>query len=64
MACGLALVYTAKTQDFPALQQRIDSGDLVDINSVKSANDLMNALFVFNDAGERAYAADRIIRFL
>src|SRR5450631_1455576 len=64
VACGLALVYTAKTQDFPALQPKLDSGELVDINSVKGANDLMNALFVFNDAGERAYAADRVYTFL
>ena len=63
VACGFALVYTAKTQDFPALQQRLDSGELVDINSVKSANDLLNTLFVFNDAGERAYAAERVYTF-
>ena len=50
VACGLALVYTAKTQDFPALQQRLDAGELVDINAVKGPNDLLNALFVFNDA--------------
>ena len=64
VACGLLLVYTSKTQDFPSSQQRLDSGDLVDVNSVTSAKDLMNALFVFNDAGERAYAADRIYTFL
>ncbi len=64
VACGLALVFTAKTQDFPSFQQRLDAGDLIDINTVKSANDLMNALFVFNDAGERAYAAERVYTFV
>ena len=64
VACGLALVYTAKTQDFPALQKQLDSGDLVDINAIKSPNELLNALFVFNDAGERAYAADRVYTFV
>ena len=64
VACGLALVYTAKTQDFPTLQQHLDSGDLVDINSVAGSKDLLNALFVFSDSGERAYAADRLWTFL
>jgi cell division protein FtsI/penicillin-binding protein 2/cell division protein FtsW (lipid II flippase) len=64
VACGLVLVFTAKTQDFPALQQRLDAGDLVDINSVQGANDLLKTLFVFSDAGERAYAADRVWEFL
>jgi cell division protein FtsW (lipid II flippase)/cell division protein FtsI/penicillin-binding protein 2 len=64
IACGLVLVYTAKTQDFPALQQHLDSGDLVNINSVKSAAEIANILFVFNDSGERAYAAERVWSFL
>lgn len=64
VACGLALVYTAKTQDFPALQQRLDSHDLVDINTVKAADELSNTLFVFNDSGERAYATERVYDFL
>ena len=64
VSCGLVLVYTAKTQDFPSLQQHIDSGELVDINSAKSATEIANILLVFNDSDERAYAAERVWTFL
>jgi cell division protein FtsI/penicillin-binding protein 2/cell division protein FtsW (lipid II flippase) len=64
VACGFLLVYTAKTQDFPALQQHLDSGDLVNVNSAKSADEISKVLLVFNDPGERAYAAERVWTFL
>ena len=64
VACGLALVFSAKTQDFPALQQRLDAGELVDINSAKGASEISSILLVFSDPAERAYAASRIFSFL
>lgn len=64
VACGMALVYTAKTQDFPLLQQKLGSGELININAVTSANDLANALFFFSDSEERAYAAEHLYQFL
>jgi cell division protein FtsI/penicillin-binding protein 2/cell division protein FtsW (lipid II flippase) len=64
VACGLVLVYTAKTQDFPALQQHLEAGDLVNLNSAQSAADIANVLLVFNDPGERAYASERVWSFL
>jgi len=64
VACGLVLVYTAKTQDFPVLQQRLVSNELVNINSAKSAAEISNVLLVFNDPGERTYAAERVWTFL
>jgi len=62
--CGLVLVYTAKTQDFPLLQERLDSGELLDINSAANAGDISKILFVFTDSDERAYAAGRIYSYL
>ncbi len=64
VACGLVLVYTAKTQDFPTLQQHLDSTDLVNLNSAKSAAEISNVLLLFNDPGERAYASERVWTFL
>jgi cell division protein FtsW (lipid II flippase)/cell division protein FtsI/penicillin-binding protein 2 len=64
VAAGLVLVYTAKTQDFPALQQRLDSGDLLDINSATKPADISKILLVFTDPEERAYAAERVWEFL
>jgi cell division protein FtsI/penicillin-binding protein 2/cell division protein FtsW (lipid II flippase) len=64
VAGGLALVYSAKTQDFPTLQQHLDSGELLDINTAKNAGEIANILFVFEDPGERAYAAERVWSFL
>jgi cell division protein FtsI/penicillin-binding protein 2/cell division protein FtsW (lipid II flippase) len=63
-ACGLALVFAAKTQDFPALEQRLRANELVDINTAKSAQEISNVLLVFSDPGERDYAAERIWNFV
>ena len=64
VACGLALAFSAKTQDFPALQQRLAAGELVDINSAKGPSEISSILLVFSDPAERAYAASRIWSFL
>ena len=64
VTCGLVLVYTAKTQDFPSLEQHFAAGDLVDINSAKAPADLSKTLFAFSDQGERAYVAEQIWTFV
>jgi len=57
VACGLAAVFTAKTQDFP-------SGELIDLNAAPSKEVLDKALVFIDDAGQRAYVSERLEAFL
>jgi cell division protein FtsW (lipid II flippase)/cell division protein FtsI/penicillin-binding protein 2 len=61
--CGLALVFAAKTQEFPSLQTRLDGGQLLNLNAVKSPAELSAVLQIFNPA-QRADLAARSWSFL
>lgn len=61
---GLAVVFTAKTQDFPDLQAKLTSGDLLDLNASPSKDTLDKALIRIDDPSERGYVAERLQAFL
>ncbi len=61
---GVLLVLIAKTQDFAELERKLDRSELVNLNRVSSAQDLLPVLQVFPDATERQNAADRLAAFL
>lgn len=64
VACGLAMVFIAKTQDFPEQQQRLSGGEVLDLNQVTSSAQLLPILQLIQDAGEREAASQRIWSFL
>ena len=61
VAWGLALVYTAKTQDWA---QDANSGHILNLNSAETPAQLSNVLQVFNDPANRAYITERTWDFL
>lgn len=64
VAAGLALVYFAKTQDFPALEDRLRQGGLLNLNTVAGPDQLLPYLLVFSDAAERQAVAERVWAYL
>ena len=49
VTAGLALVLLAKTEDFAGQQARIDSGEVLDLNTVTSRQQLLPFLQVYAD---------------
>ena len=64
VAYGLAVVFSAKTQDFPDIQNRLTSGELLNLNSAPSKETLEKALVRIDDLSERAYTSERLAAFL
>ena len=64
VASGLALVYFAKTQDFPASDAALRRGDLLNINQTSSPGALLPFLSFFSDPGEREAAAEKLSGYL
>lgn len=60
VACALALVLAAKTQDFADLARRLNDRELLDLNRAKNVAEISAALPVFNDPVQRQDAANRI----
>ncbi len=58
------MVFLAKTQDFPEQQQRLDRGELLDLNQVTAPAQLLPVLQIVQDGGERAAVAEQISGFL
>jgi len=63
-AAGLALVFFAKTQDFPEEQARLDRGELLNLNTAPDAQRLLPFLAISRDQGERQLAAEKMADFL
>lgn len=61
---GLLLAFTAKTQSLASVQQRLDRGELLDLNSVTSASQIEPFLLVFSNEEQRQAAAEKIFDFL
>jgi cell division protein FtsI/penicillin-binding protein 2/cell division protein FtsW (lipid II flippase) len=61
---GLAVVFAAKTQDFPDLQAKLTSGDLLNLDATPTKETLDKALVRIDDSAERAYVAERLQTFL
>ncbi len=64
VACGLAMVFIAKTQDFAEEQQQLAHGELLDLNQVKAPAQLSPVLQMVPDGGQRDAVAERISSFL
>ena len=65
VACGLAMVFSAKTQDFQQLKQKIDSGDLLNVNSPSvGAAELAKPLRLIAAEDQRTLATQRMDEFL
>ncbi|MBV9158060.1 MAG: FtsW/RodA/SpoVE family cell cycle protein [Acidobacteriaceae bacterium] len=62
--CGLAFVIAAKTEDFPELQDRLNHGELLNLNQVSESQQVAAILQIFNDPGERELVAQRISSYL
>ena len=64
VACGLISVYIAKTQNFPDVSERLSHGDLLDLNKVSNADQLLPFLDIIQDKTERESDAARLFAFL
>ncbi len=64
VAAGLALAYAAKTQNFADVSALLRHGDILNLNTVSSADQLMPSLDVIPDAAERQADAERLLEFL
>jgi cell division protein FtsI/penicillin-binding protein 2 len=64
VAAGLASVYTAKTQSFPDVSDRLRHGDLLNLNTLTSADQLVPFLDIVQDQTERQADAGKLFAFL
>jgi cell division protein FtsI/penicillin-binding protein 2/cell division protein FtsW (lipid II flippase) len=64
VAAGLAFVYAAKTQNFPDVSERLRHGDLLNLNTVSSAEQLAPFLDIVQDRAEREADAEELLAFL
>jgi cell division protein FtsI/penicillin-binding protein 2/cell division protein FtsW (lipid II flippase) len=63
-AGGLAFVYSAKTQNFADVSARLRHGDLLNLNTVSSAERLTPFLDIVQDLAERQADAEKLFAFL
>jgi cell division protein FtsW (lipid II flippase) len=64
VAVGLLMVYSAKTQTFPDLAAALARGDVLDLNHVSQAEQLLPFLQSFQDQAEREQVANKIFDYL
>ena len=64
VAGGLAVVYSAKTQNFPDVSDHLRHGDLLNLNAVSSADQLLPFLDIIQDRTEREADAEILFAFL
>src|SRR5580698_4456724 len=64
VAAGLAFVYAAKTQNFADVSDRLRHGDLLNLNTVSSAEQIEPFLDVIQDGTERHVDAEKLLEFL
>ncbi len=64
VACGLAMVLVAKTQDFQELQDRLARGELLDLNQVTASQQLLPVLQTIVAPGEQEVLAERVWSYL
>jgi len=64
VACGVAMVFIAKTQDLAEQQQRLKGGELLDLNQLGSSAQLLPILQLIQDPSQREAASERIWGFL
>lgn len=64
IACGLALVFFAKCEDFARSNDRLSRGELLNLNAIAAPNQLQPALQIVADPAQRELDAKRIADFL
>ncbi|HTT61225.1 MAG TPA: FtsW/RodA/SpoVE family cell cycle protein [Bryobacteraceae bacterium] len=64
VAAGLTVVFIAKTQNFADVSERLRHGDLLNLNTVSSAGQLLPFLDIIQDRAEREASAARLFAFL
>ena len=64
VAAGLFLVYSAKTHGFQEAATHLDRGELLNLNRVNSADEILPFLQMFESEDERSFAANTIYQFL
>jgi cell division protein FtsW (lipid II flippase)/cell division protein FtsI/penicillin-binding protein 2 len=64
VGAGLFLVYSAKTHNFPELQRQLAAGELLDLNRVAKADNLLPFLQVFPRQEERQSVAGKIFDYV
>jgi cell division protein FtsW (lipid II flippase)/cell division protein FtsI/penicillin-binding protein 2 len=64
VGAGLALVYAAKSHGFGDVSSKLERVELLDLNGVGSASDLLPFLLIYPSAAERESAAKQIYEFL
>jgi cell division protein FtsI/penicillin-binding protein 2/cell division protein FtsW (lipid II flippase) len=64
VAAGLAIVYSAKTERFANVAEKLNRGELVNVNTVTAPDHLLPLLESFPDRTERAMVAGKIFDFL
>src|SRR5947199_1028942 len=57
---GLALAYLAMVKTFAEVEPKLASGEVVNLNDLRGADQLTSALDVFAGSAERAFAAEAI----
>jgi cell division protein FtsW (lipid II flippase) len=57
---GLALAYLAMVKPLAELEPKLASGEIVNLNDLRSADQLTSALDVFEGSAERSFAAEAI----
>jgi cell division protein FtsW (lipid II flippase)/cell division protein FtsI/penicillin-binding protein 2 len=61
---GLGITFTGKTQNFADIQQRLDHGELLNLNSVRDAAQVEPFLLVLSDEAQRQAIAAKMADFL
>lgn len=61
---GLFLAYKAKANDFQEVDDRLKSNQIVNLNTVTSADDLVPFMGVLSEADERQFAAKKVYDYL
>jgi cell division protein FtsI/penicillin-binding protein 2/cell division protein FtsW (lipid II flippase) len=64
VGCGLVLVYLAKTQDFGELATKLERGQIVNLNTVRSPAQLVSTLSMIRDLGERERAGEAFWEYI
>lgn len=64
VACGLAMVFVAKTQDFPEEQQHLDHGELLNLSRATAPTQLLPVLQMVQDPTQRDAVAQRIADYV
>jgi len=64
VCAGLGVVLFAKTANFSDLSARMGNGELLNLNAVEKADELVPALQFFSDAAERQLVAERVAAYV